>query len=311
MSDRVMNKERQDKERKAAEDRQAASKGVLYTLLPNRKDPQGKKVNRYLVMKFKPALLIPEIFGNMPGMDEWDYKAVIAGHYLKDENGDTTYIFCPYATALYYNKFDSRVKVPEKCDFCQKDVQYKRRAVFVVFDYDKLIGTRPLNRNEDHPQIQCLVGPEGIYNDLDSEFQLNRDFTDGQRVVRTTKDTTKGYEHTEYKTQVEDGDVIEITQNPDLKAYLLDESNYINPVKHGLIAMSSATSAEAPAEQPPQQVKVPPREAAPAQAPAQQPAGGAGGGYPPAQAPAPAQTPAGAPATAAPAGRHINWRTPK
>jgi len=233
MDGRIISKELLEKEKLVFESRQVSQKA--YRLLPLE---DGKVFdNRIIILLFKPHKACPEICSDFYPPDFWDFKMAVKGHWVLDElSGENYFIYCQPSTAEYYEQWLGKKFQRKGCVFCEKGEKASIRYVFEIFDYQKLIGEKDLGEGEERPQIQVLLGPRTIYNQLWNKFKVDNKFWDN-KVVRITKDTKKGYRFAEYIVEVEGIEPVEINDER-VKSYLFDENNWINPVTSGIIRLS-------------------------------------------------------------------------
>ena len=125
------------------------------------------------------------------------------------------------------------------------------RYSFQIFDYQKLIGERQLDKGEERPKIQALIGPEKVYTGLWNKVRIGKEFWD-KSITMITKDTKKGHSFSDYSVEVEEISPVEVLENESIMSYLRDEANLINFVKEDIIKLTyvvGGTKSEAPASQ--------------------------------------------------------------
>ena len=211
----------------AAVEARYGGKSKIYKMLPG--EDGSVYDNRIIIKLWRPAIVCPEIFGKFYPPDLWDFKAAVKGHWVTDEEeGVNAFVYCPVNTARYYAKWFGKAFDPGVCPICGGSDKAQVRYIFQVFDYQKLIGERPLDEGEDRPYIQILSGPETIYKQLFSKLKMGYEFWDS-KVVRITKDTKKGKRWAEYNVEMELNEPVEL-RDEGVANYLKDEANLINPV---------------------------------------------------------------------------------
>lgn len=263
-----------DKEKDIADATKIMGKSRIYRMLPM--DDGLVANNRIIVLLWRPAIICPEIFGRFYPVDMWDWKAAVKGHWVEDEEEDTTkFVYCPLETSRYYEKLFGKKFGDAHCDICSTGERASGRYVFQVFDYQKLINERPLDEGEERPSIQILSGPEKIYKQLWSKMKMGYEFWGNPdvataRIVNIQKDTKKGKRYADYTVEIEPNVIAELS-NQQIVAYLSDEGNLLNPVPEAIkLPLSEATRANANrTTQPPLNTPAPaPAASAPAPAPA-------------------------------------------
>lgn len=280
-------------------------KGRIYRALPN--EDGAKFDNRIVMMLWRPAVTCPEIFGAFYTNDFWDFKATVKGHWVTDEvEGFNSFVYCPEATAQYYAQLFKKSFEHGSCPICRTGGKISSRCIFQVFDYQKLIGERPMDEGEEKPLLQVYVGPDTVYKQLFSKYKAGYQFWD-KNIIRITKDTTQGKRFTDYTVEVEAREPTEIITNQNLKAYMLDERNFVNPVPDGIKLVAPENAVCAPPE------KKTKREEAPTsqrRAPDARDTGARGAAAPgpdPYAPPPAAQAPAGSATQPAGGERKLRW----
>ena len=249
--DERMNKAKQysEKENQAVESASKFSNSSLYKMLPQK---DGLKFdNRIIVILWKPAIVVPEIFEPFLDPDYYDYKAALKVHYIRDNEDNTQAIYCQPQTAKFYSEFLERDFPQHECEWCAKSVPATLRYAFQVFDYQKLIGEREFDKGETRPQIQAMIGPGKIYTSLHNKVKVGKEFWD-KCVVMITRDTTKGLKFSDYSVEVEENPPTDMLNNESLMSYLRDEANLVNFVKEDIVRLAYAIGegkSEAPITQ--------------------------------------------------------------
>lgn len=219
-----------EREKAAADASQSSGKSPFYQPMP--RDDGSTHDNRIVVLLWKPAIVCPEIFGQFYEKETWDFKAGVKGHWVGEN--PATFVLCQPGTADYYEKWLGKKFDHGHCEYCEKNDKPNLRYLLEVFDYEKLIGDRPLDQGEERPSIQLYNGPQTVYNQLWSKLKVGIEFW-GEKIVRMTKDTRKGNRFAEYVVEVE-GQLPEELKNPSIREYLDNPANLLNPVP-GLIKL--------------------------------------------------------------------------